>query len=155
MRHPTETKIWGETRCLLFDRQFARFRLRCRAGGYSSFHYHLQRANRFRVIAGELWVWEVYGSQVTTHRLTDGQILEIPSLVVHAFGAAQHSTVIEDYWPDRGGSVLFEDIARLSVGGLVCGGRQRQWDSREDFLQALADTPVHWLRDTIGNQPRA
>lgn len=118
--HSPEPKTWGETWPVIETDRYARYGLRCVAGGYSSLHYHRERANRFLVERGAIIVWVIYGNtyQESTP-VTDGGVFEVPSHVVHGFGVLEDAQVIEEYWADRGGIVKREDIVRISHGGRV------------------------------------
>jgi hypothetical protein len=114
----TEPKTWGETWPVIETDHYARYGLICRQGGYSSLHYHRQRANRFVVQRGAILVWEIFGLQILTSQpITDGGTYEVPSLVVHGFAVLEETSLVEEYWPDRGGLVRRDDICRLCHGG--------------------------------------
>jgi mannose-6-phosphate isomerase-like protein (cupin superfamily) len=115
-----EPKTWGVTWPVIETDLYARYALEAIVGGYSSLHYHAERANRFRVLSGAIIVWRVFGTLVVSSEpLTDGQTFDVPSLVVHGFGVLENAKIIEEYWPDRGGTVRRNDIQRLCHGGRV------------------------------------
>lgn len=109
-------KCWGLTCCEESDSEFyTRHRLWVEKGG-CSIHYHQHRANRFKVISGSILVRLFWHDQQEDHILTEGNILDVPSLVVHQFIVLEPGIVIEEYWADRGGVVSNSDIIRLQVG---------------------------------------
>lgn len=112
-----QPKIWGRTRTLVDSLVYCCTELDATAGGYSSIHYHRDRANRFTVLSGCLEIWVVYGWTVERVRLTDGNRFDVPSRVVHAFFAVEDTRAMEEYWADRGGGVRADDIVRLNHGG--------------------------------------
>lgn len=114
-----ETKVWGRTRPIIETEFFSRHELTLEAGGYCSFHWHKERANRFQVLEGYVRIVEVIGSQYLETTLGPGGIHTVASLVAHQFQVLQPGWMLEDYWPDRGGEVRNDDIVRLSVGGKV------------------------------------
>lgn len=115
---PWERKAWGWTRLAVQSEVYQRHELVVEAGGYCSRHYHMDRANHFRVLSGLLTV-EVWWDErrKVTHTLRAGQTLDIPSLVQHRFTVLEPGRVIEEYWADRGGTVRSDDIVRLDTGG--------------------------------------
>jgi mannose-6-phosphate isomerase-like protein (cupin superfamily) len=113
-----EPKTWGKTWPVIETDHYARYALIGLQGGYSSLHYHRQRANRFVVERGAILVWQIFGLQIETSQpITDGGTFEVPSLVVHGFAVLEDARLIEEYWPDRGGLVRRDDICRLCHGG--------------------------------------
>ena len=114
-----EEKIWGQTVCTHQSLSYMRHELEMREGCYCSFHYHNNRANVFRVTAGVIRVVWAYGWYLYHRTLRAGEALEIPSLVPHQFQVLESGSAVEEYYPDRGGVVLHEDIERLTVGGEV------------------------------------
>lgn len=112
-----EVKAWGVTWPVFEGDTYSRYALECRAGGYSSLHYHEQRANRFTIERGTILIWQAFGPCVTSHTITDGGQFSVPSLVVHGFAVLEDAEVVEEYWPDRGGRVERSDIIRLCHGG--------------------------------------
>lgn len=114
-----DPKTWGETWPVIETDVYGRYGLSCIAGGYSSLHYHRERANRFLVVHGAILVWQLFGPQLLcSPPLTDGQTIEVPSFVLHGFGVLEPSEVIEEYWPDRpGAKVSRADIFRVTHGG--------------------------------------
>lgn len=113
-------KAWGRTRCLIDSDLFSRHELEVKAGGFCSVHYHTERANRFIVQAGEIVVLTLMG-QAILHEvtLTADMQFDVPSMLLHCFLVLSEGKLLEDYWPDRGGTVRNEDIVRLSHGGHV------------------------------------
>lgn len=113
-----QEKVWGRTRTTHRSPLYSRHELEVEEGGYSSVHWHAQRANRFLVVSGAIRVVELYGWQERVFELTAGNTHDVPSLVPHQFQVIESGRVIEEYWPDRGGEVLEEDIIRLTRGGM-------------------------------------
>lgn len=112
-------KVWGKTRCVYESSQFSGHWLVVKAGGYSSVHYHCDRANRFIVDSGKIAVVEFYAWRIKRQILRKGQQLDIPSLVPHQFQVLEDGIIREEYWADRGGEVEHDDIVRLCKGGMV------------------------------------
>lgn len=110
-------KVWGSTECLFSGPLYSRHRLEVLPGGYSSIHYHVQRANRFHVESGTIAVVVFRGWRYERVILTQDTCYDVPSLVPHQFQCIEGGTLFEDYWPDRGGQVREDDIVRLTVGG--------------------------------------
>lgn len=113
-------KAWGTTECLISGPLYSRHRLAVKTGGYSSVHYHVDRANRFIVESGSIAVAVFYAWRVERHVLTVDNTLDVSSLVPHQFQVLEDGIVVEEYWPDRGGSVREDDIVRLCKGGSDC-----------------------------------
>jgi hypothetical protein len=111
-----EDKVWGRTRELSLEPSFSRHELEVIAGGFCSLHLHHERANRFIVKSGVIDVVELVGPYYKLTMLEAGASYEVPSLVLHFFVVHQAGTVIEEYFPDRGGEVKREDIFRLVQG---------------------------------------
>lgn len=114
-----ETKVWGHTCCTHDSPLYSRHELKLIKGGYSSVHYHRERANRFCVVDGIVYVVTLYAWRTHSVRLTAGNIYDVPSLVPHMFQVEESGTMVEEYWPDRGGKVRCNDIERLTVGGML------------------------------------
>lgn len=115
-----EPKAWGSTWPVIETDRYGRYALDVVKGGYSSIHYHRERANRFVVQQGTILVWTFYGNRILqSEPITDGGTFQVPSLVVHAFAVLEPGRVVEEYWADRGGAVSRDDIVRLCHGGRV------------------------------------
>lgn len=113
-----ESKVWGRTRCLVDSDKFARHELELIENTFCSFHYHTNRANKFKLKSGIVAVMIVHGWQIEQFILgINGNECVVPSLVPHQFQVIQSGAMIEEYWPDRGGEVWNGDIIRLSQGG--------------------------------------
>ena len=110
-------KIWGRTRELINSPFYSRSELDVIAGGYCSLHYHRSRANRFLVGTARIRVIMMYGPKVDVCDLGPDNLLDVPSLVPHMFCVYAAGSVIEEYYPDRGGVVEQNDIIRLYEGG--------------------------------------
>lgn len=115
-----QEKVWGRTRIEAESPFYQLHRLEVIEGGFCSIHYHEHRANRFRVLSGEIEVIEWFADITKAVRLTAGNIHDVPSLVVHQFRVLRSGEVIEEYWPDRLGqhSVETSDIIRITEGGM-------------------------------------
>jgi len=111
-----ETKDWGRTRCTLKGDLGSLHELEVIEGGYCSVHYHRQRANRFIVKSGSIAVVSFYAWNIERMILTAGNVLDIPSHVVHQFQVISEGKVFEHYYRD-GGKVRNDDIVRLCKGG--------------------------------------
>ena len=115
-----EPKAWGCTWPVIETESYGRYALEVVKGGYSSIHYHRERANRFLVREGTIVVWTFYGNRILqSEPITDGGSFDVPSLVVHAFAVLEPGRVVEEYWADRHGCVSRDDIVRLCHGGRV------------------------------------
>jgi hypothetical protein len=112
-----QDKVWGRTRAAFSNNLYSKHELETKAGGFCSLHYHSHRCNRFTIIAGQIEIVEFYGPSVRRQVLTDGNTFDVPSLVPHLFVSLADSSLIEEYYPDRGGVVSDDDIVRLITGG--------------------------------------
>ncbi len=112
-------KAWGKTRELVDSPFYSKHDLQVTVGGYCSVHYHAQRANRFMVSSGLVEVVELYGPKLVRHVLGPDNVHVVPSLVPHIFMVHKTGSMIEEYFPDRGGAVARDDIIRLTEGGMV------------------------------------
>jgi len=110
-------KVWGKTAEVVHSPFYAKHQLEVEAGGYCSLHYHLQRANRFHVGTAHIQVIMMYGPVVEKITLGPDNVFDVPSLVPHLFCVFRSGTVIEEYYPDRTGEVLRDDIVRIFEGG--------------------------------------
>jgi len=117
MANPLQEKIWGTTRCDINTPFYSSHLLAIDRGGFSSMHYHRNRANKFRIVRGTVEIFVAFGLNIERHLLTDGNELIVPSLVVHGFAASEDASMVEEYYPDRGGRVSIDDIVRLCHGG--------------------------------------
>lgn len=115
--HHWEDKVWGQTRVTHQSEFYSRHELRTKAGGFCSFHYHSERANRFIVLSGIVRVVWVFGWKPCYKDLAADNVLDVPSLVPHQFQVIQGGEVVEEYFSDRKGTVKNQDITRLSTGG--------------------------------------
>lgn len=129
-----EWKIWGRTRIDFATPRFVLTHLWATAGGFSSVHYHRERANRFSVVQGVLDVWILRGWQFERVRLTVGNEYVVPSLVVHGFYAVTEAAAVEEYWADRHGACDVADIVRLTVGGCL---QTTNPDAGDDVVRRL------------------
>lgn len=111
------TKVWGRTKELVDSPFYSQHELEVVAGGYCSLHYHLDRANRFRVVSGLIEIVEMFGPVVSRRKLGPENTYDVPSLVPHMFIVLKDGVVFEEYYPDRGGEVRRDDIVRLIEGG--------------------------------------
>lgn len=112
-----EVKVWGRTIEVISTPFYSKHHLEIVTGGYCSLHYHRQRANRFHVVAGLVEIIEMYALCVRRTRLGPEATYDVPSLVPHMFVVHRGGTMLEEYYPDRGGEVRNDDIIRLVVGG--------------------------------------
>lgn len=113
-----EQKTWGETFLFSSSDRHEHHLLRVERGGYSSIHYHEDRANLFIVRSGVIVVAEWRSPvDVAIHTLGADNTLEVPSRVPHAFAVLESGACEEVYWGDRGGLVRHSDIVRLCQGG--------------------------------------
>jgi mannose-6-phosphate isomerase-like protein (cupin superfamily) len=120
--NPWEEKVWGLTRCLIQSPHFSLHELKVEAGGYCSFHYHQDRANRFVIKSGVVRVVWCHGWRLHCQRLAEGHSCIVHSLVPHQFQILESGDVFEEYFPDRGGVVHNHDIIRLTKGGITKSG---------------------------------
>lgn len=112
-------KVWGTTECAVESDRYSRHLLQLTVGGYSSVHYHQERANRFLIASGSVAAIVWHGWLYSWVTLSADMTFVIPSLVVHQFVALTSGSMIEEYWPDRGGVVKQDDIVRLCQGGMA------------------------------------
>lgn len=112
-----EEKVWGKTREVISSEFYSKHELQVIDGGYCSIHYHLKRANRFIITSGTIEVVEFYGPHFKRHLLGPDNTYDVPSLVPHMFIVHTNGSMIEEYYPDRGGIVETSDIIRLIEGG--------------------------------------
>jgi mannose-6-phosphate isomerase-like protein (cupin superfamily) len=115
-----EQKIWGEVSHFFASDHAAVSHLRVKAGYQCSRHIHLQRANMFSVLSGQLII-EEWRPKLWFFHLVPGESHTVPSGILHRFRVLESGEVIEVYWPDRGGIVLLDDIQRLDEGGRIEG----------------------------------
>lgn len=91
-------KAWGITRCVHKSAACEVWHASIRAGGESSLHYHVHKANDFYVLTGSLEIQlEALGDKFTTIA-TAGECFSIPPLTLHRFHATTHVELIETYW---------------------------------------------------------
>lgn len=113
-------KVWGVTWPVITSTLYARFALETHAGGFSSLHFHRNRANRFHVIEGAIFVYEHTSRDARAQLLRKGDTFDVFPLSLHSFAVLQSGFVIEEYYaPGRPGvpPVDVSDIERLSEGG--------------------------------------
>lgn len=113
------SKVWGRTRCVYESDVFSGHELEVEQGGYTSIHWHTERANRLICESGVIAVIVFYAWKIQKHMLTAGKSFDVPSQLVHQFQVYQSGRIREDYWADRGGRVRKNDIVRLTEGGMV------------------------------------
>lgn len=116
---PAVDKVWGRTRCLVSSEFYSAHLLDTNAGCYCSAHFHRERANRFICVSGRIAVVEWMPSGTVRTVLSADMTYDVPSLVLHQFQVLESGLVVEEYWPDRGGTVRDDDIVRLSTGGTL------------------------------------
>lgn len=112
-----EVKVWGRTIPVVETQFYSKHHLEVTTGGYCSLHFHRHRANRFKLEAGLVEIIEMYAMSVKRTRLFPGATYDVPSLIPHMFVVHSGGTMLEEYFPDRGGSVRSDDIVRLIIGG--------------------------------------
>jgi len=113
-----ERKAWGWTKPVVVKDVFQEHNLVVEAGGYCSVHWHEHRANKFIVHSGRIAVVVFNGWTWKRRVLTSGDIMNVPSKVVHRFEVYQDGKVTEEYWPDRSETTIStDDIVRIVVGG--------------------------------------
>ena len=113
-----EQKCWGTTRLVTESQFYSLHELTLLKGGFSSFHFHKKRANRFKVLYGVVRVVWSYGWRISFTDLSPDNVLDLPSLVPHQFQVLESGTMLEEYYSDRGGEIDVSDIERLTVGGM-------------------------------------
>ncbi len=119
----TETKAiwtekpWGRTRELSRSTSWSRHELQVEPRGFCSIHYHQHQANRFLVHSGKIAVLLFFAGKTERFVLAASDQLDVPSLIVHQFHVIEGGTVVEEYWPDRGGKLSAGDIIRLTASG--------------------------------------
>ena len=136
----TATKVWGSTECLFSCPLYSRHRLEVLPGGYSSIHYHANRANRFHVETGTIAIVVFRAWRYERVILTQDTCYDVPSLVPHQFQCVEGGIVYEEYWRDRGGEVREDDIVRLTVGGYAA-------------IDELPDLVPRLMADQVGDEP--
>jgi len=110
-------KVWGKTRELIDTPFYSKHELQLIAKTYCSLHYHQHRANKFLVVSGQVEIIEMYGPHVVRTLLGPDNTHDVPSLVTHMFVVHKAGSMIEEYYGDRGGQVLCDDIIRIVEGG--------------------------------------
>ncbi len=110
-------KVWGKTREIIQTPYYSNHELQLIAGTYCSLHYHQHRANKFHVLNACVEIIEMYGPSVVRTMLGPDNTYIVPSLVPHMFVVYKSGIMIEEYYPDRGGIVLQDDIVRIVEGG--------------------------------------
>lgn len=114
-----EDKDWGRTREVVSSPFYSKHELEVVAGGFCSIHYHRERANRFIITKGVIEIVEFFGPRYSRYQLGPDNTYDVPSLVPHMFIVHKDGTMIEEYYPDRGGEVRISDIVRLIEGGIT------------------------------------
>lgn len=109
-------KVWGEDICIEQTPLREIHKIRVRAGGFCSTHFHSARDNTFIGISGVLEViTEDERSREIAVRLMPGDVVTVPAGIVHRFSAKTDAEAIEIYTP---AAVQPGDIERLSEGGI-------------------------------------
>lgn len=129
-------KCWGKTREVVDSPFYSKHELQLLAGGYCSIHYHLARANRFIIQTGTVEIVEFFGPKFNRLLLGPDNTYDVASLVPHMFIVHKDGTMLEEYFPDRGGIVDRTDIVRLIEGGKVDEMWQLQ-DLPKDLLAKI------------------
>ena len=117
-----ELKVWGKTWPVITSTIYSRIMLITRAGGFCSLHYHRERANRFSVESGAIYVFQHTAAQAVAKVLNPGDQLTVLPMTLHSFGVLKSGIVIEEYVPPGGLSgppVRIDDIQRLSQGSKI------------------------------------
>ena len=116
-----QEKVWGKTLCEVFTDNYARHRLKVDAGGFCSFHYHFNRANRFIVSSGVVRIVWCFGWEVHYSVLHANSSMVVNSMLPHQFQVLKTGSMVEEYWPDRTGTKIIDidDIIRLTHGGKI------------------------------------
>ncbi len=133
-------KVWGETRCLLQSPHYSIYELQVKERGFCSFHYHMNRANRFIVKSGMVRIVWCYGWLIKGITLTDGQSVEVHSLIPHQFQVVEDGVMLEEYFPDRGGTIHNDDIERLTTGGM----RDKGFSVADEKLAIIMEDGTLW-----------
>lgn len=108
-------KVWGTTQPVYVSRHLQVHLLELEAGGFSSEHRHLAKANLFHVVSGrvEILVWPEPAGPADKTRLGPGESLAIRPGLFHQFRAIAPSLCIEVYEA----ADVAEDIERRTQGG--------------------------------------
>jgi len=112
----TQSKFWGQTRCLFVGHSSEVHILVAKKGGFCSRHKHENKWNRFYVVDGEMEVviFREAGEDVTV--LTPGQFSDVPPGVDHMFRCPNEDCqCLEIYWTD---GLDPGDIIRKDTGGI-------------------------------------
>jgi hypothetical protein len=86
---------------------------------YCSLHYHCHRANKFEIVSGYIIVAKFMGPIINLAHLRAGDSFIVESLVPHMFLSVEDSCMLEEYFPDRGGTIDVNDIVRIVEGGVI------------------------------------
>ena len=120
---PFEDKCWGEVQHIFDNEHVAVSGLLAWEEGYRcSKHFHKQRANMFFVLGGVIDVFvggEKESDPYARWELARGDVFVVPSGIWHEFHVIASATIVEVYWPDRGGVCDINDIVRADVGGPI------------------------------------
>ena len=110
-------KVWGTTQELFACDNVEVHRIEVRAGGYCSSHYHAHKHNLFYVESGtlDITVTQHDGTADKT-RLSEGEMCEVPPMLVHQFEAIRETVALEIYYVEP--LEISEDIVRRSAGGI-------------------------------------
>tara|TARA_R110000751_G_scaffold154483_5_gene259513 strand:- start:330 stop:770 length:441 start_codon:yes stop_codon:yes gene_type:complete len=132
-----QNKCWGKTRQIISSDFYSKHELQVSTGGYCSLHYHQNRANKFIVKSGCIDVIEFYGPTHKVICLGPDNTYDVPSLVPHLFVVMQDGLVIEEYYSDRGGRVMVNDIVRIVEGGMLSKDEiaDGELDCMHDFIR--------------------
>ena len=118
-----EEKCWGRVLHCFSNEQASVSYLEVLEGNQCSRHYHKKRANTFIVVSGmivvEKWRSHADDAPIVTTPLYPMDSTTVPSGQLHRFKVLESGTVIEVYFPDKGGKVDLDDIERLDVGGPI------------------------------------
>ena len=112
-------KAWGKTRCIVNSPRFQKHELKIEAGGFCSFHYHEERANRFIVKSGKVRIVWAYGWRLLHLDLGIGGVCEIGAGIPHQFQVIESGAMTEEYWSERGRVIETADIVRLTTGSKI------------------------------------
>lgn len=116
-----EPKVWGVTWPVVKSLIYARFCLEVEAGGYCSLHYHRNRANRFLINKGAIFVYEHTSRSAKAKLLKSGDRLDVMPMTLHSFAVLRSGFVIEEYFDPSTSRrpVDCDDIVRLNQGGFL------------------------------------
>lgn len=110
--------MWGVSRTVYSDRYSSAELAIGKAGGYSSWHHHEDKAQVVVCTSGLLWVDVEYDGNVDSTLLKPGEGLCIEPYRVHRLVWQADGTAIEVYTSRDGEPVRENDIVRRDVGGI-------------------------------------